>query len=410
MKTASYFPIILILTLFFLSGCKKNDQEVVPPVYLIDFTEYVPTSNPLTANDIKGYVEGYGLTEVASLVKYDIKIYKINYKTVFEGDSIIASGLIAVPVPKDKSNAFPMLSYQHGTITSDSESPTNNPLSKKTAIALYMASTGFVVMIPDYIGFGSSSDKFHPFMIKKYTVSSILDFIRVSKEFIASERPCKINGKLFLSGYSEGGSATLEALSAIENDAFNSDLSVTASVCGAGLYDLNAFRSWMVSQPKYDQPYFIAYLLKSFKQYSGLVLNDTLVFSAKFASIIPGMIDGVRTGDEMNAMFATLDVGELFNDKFEEPDTLFKYNSDYNGLRTIFSENSVPAWNLKSDVTLFYGKDDMWVPGEQSLKIYQEFRKQGATLKITLDPLDGLDNTSAEIPTLTNSIIWFKKF
>lgn len=302
-----------------------------------------------------------------------------------------------------------MLSYQHGTITTDSEAPTSDPQSKNTAIAIYIASTGFVVMIPDYIGFGSSSDKFHPFMIKQYAVNAILDFIRASKEFIATEKPCKITNKLFLSGYSEGGSATLAALGAVENNTVNSDLTVTATACGAGIYDLEAFRNWMVSQAKYDQPYFITYLLKSFKQYEGLELNDTLVFNPKFASIIPGMIDGVRSGDEMNAMFGTLDIGELFNKNFAKPDTLFKYISDYDGLLAAFTKNAVPAWNLKSDVTLYYGKNDMWVPGEQSLKMYQDFRSKGATLKISLVPLDGLDNVSAAIPTLANSVSWFKK-
>jgi dienelactone hydrolase len=409
MRAIKFLTIIFFLSIFFFSGCKENPEDEIIPVYLIDFTEYVPSSKSYVASDIKGYIEEYGLTDLAALVKYDIKVYKVKYKTAFEGDSIFASGLLAIPVPEKRSNAFPMLSYQHRTITTNAESPTYNPLGEITAMATYIASTGFVVAIPDYIGFGSSSDKFHPYMIKKYTVNAILDFIRASKEFIATEKPCKINDQLFLSGYSQGGSATMAALSAIENVSANSDLKVTASACGAGIYDLNAFRSWMVSQLKYDQPYFIAYLLESFKRYANLDINDSLVFSDQFASLIPGMIDGVRSGDEMNAMFGTLHVGELFNDNFEKDSTIFNKDSTYTQLRSAFTENSVPAWNLQSDVTLYYGKNDMWVPNEQSLKIYNEFRIQGATLKIKIDALDGLDHNGATIPILARSVSWFKR-
>jgi hypothetical protein len=415
MRAIKFLTIIFFLSIFFFSGCKKDPDDEIVPVYLIDFTEYTPSAKSYVASDIKGYIEASGLTDLAALVKYDIKVYKVNYKTAFEGDSIIASGLLAVPVPLKNSDAFPMLSYQHSTITTNSESPTSNPLGNNTAMATYMASAGFVVMIPDYIGFGSSASHFHPYMIKKYTVNAILDFIRASKEFIATEKPCKINNKLFLSGYSQGGSATLAALSAIENIAANSDLKVTASGCGAGIYDLNDFRSWMVSQLKYDQPYMIVYILESFKRYANLEINDSLVFSNEFAPLIPGMIDGVRSGDEMNAMFGTLHIGELFNDNFEKDSSAFNNDTTYAELRSVFADNSVQAWNnLKSEITFYYGKNDMVVPNEQSLKIYQEFRAletaQGTPLNIRIDAMDGLNHNEATIPILARSVMWFSRF
>jgi len=413
MRASIIFQLFFLLLVFLVAGCKKDIEGVdtKSKVYLVDFTEYIPESKSFTANDIKGYVDELGLADISPFIKYDIKIYKIKYKTSFQGDTIIASGLLAVPIPEKKSNAFPMLSYQHGTITTNNESPSENPAREITSIATYIASTGFIVVIPDYIGYGSTSDKFHPFMIKEYSINAVLDLIRASKEFVAFENPCKTNGNLFLSGYSEGGSATLAALSAIENDPKNSDLIVTATACGAGIYDLNDFRNWLVAQAKYDQPYLIGYLLESFKNYAGLVIEDSLVYSKKFAPLITDMVDGIRTSEQMNDLFSTLDVGELFNDNFENPDTTFKYDKNYTGLRTAFTENSISAWNLiNSDVTLYYGKSDMWVPSEQSLKIYSAFRTMGATAKIKINAINGVDHIGAEIPTLTNSVIWFRRY
>jgi hypothetical protein len=170
------------------------------------------------------------------------------------------------------------------------------------------------------------------------------------------------------------------------------------------------FRNWMVSQVKYDQPYFMAYLIESFNRYANLNISDTLIFSKEIAARIKGMFDGVRTSDEMNAMFKTLHVGELFYDDFEKDSTNFKKDEKYTELRAAFTENSVPAWNLNSNVSLYYGKDDMSVPNEQSLKIYSEFRTKGATSKIRVDAMNGLGHNEATIPTLSSSVIWFRSF
>src|SRR5690606_4091336 len=112
---------------------------------------------------------------------YDIQIYKVVYKTLFEGDSVLASGVIAIPVPLTKKETFPLLSYQHGTIVKKNEAPSVNTNAE---FMTYVASAGMVVAIPDYIGFGASSSAFHPFMHKEYTVNAVLDMIRAAKELI----------------------------------------------------------------------------------------------------------------------------------------------------------------------------------------------------------------------------------
>jgi len=409
MRITTFLSMFFIVSLVFFSGCEKDDDSDFIPVYLEDFTEYAPVSKSYLASDIKSYFNEAGLSDLSAKAKYDIKVYKIKYKTALEGDSITASGLLAVPVTDDNSHEFPMLSYQHSTMTTNAEAPTSNPLGTVTSMATFVASTGFIVVIPDYIGFGASSNVFHPYMIKKYAVNAVLDMIRASKEFVKKEKPCKFSNKLFLSGYSQGGSATLAALSAIENNTQNSDLKVTASACGAGFYNLNFFRNWMVSQVKYDQPFFFAYLLKSYKLYAGLNIEDTLVYSSNFEPILSDMFNGSRTGNEMNEMFGTRHVGELFNDEFEKDSTDFNADENYAGLRAALADNSVAAWNVASNVTLYYGKEDMTVPNEQSLKLYSEFRVAGATSKVKVDAIDGLNHETAEIPILAKSVIWFTK-
>lgn len=69
-----------------------------------------------------------------------------------------ASGLVSVPV-KAAGARNPVLSYQHGTIFRDIEAPSNNAVASEVAVV--MASLGYIVLAPDYVGFGASKGT-HP--------------------------------------------------------------------------------------------------------------------------------------------------------------------------------------------------------------------------------------------------------
>jgi hypothetical protein len=140
------------------------------------------------------------------------------------------------------------LGFQHGVIFSNSQAPSVNPLGDASRMAVYAASAGFVVGIPDYIGYGASQIYDHPFMIKKYMADVVIDFLGTTKEFIKTKKPCKINNRIFLYGYGEGATASLAALSRIEDKKLEiNDLPVIATVCGSGAYNYLGFREWMVS-------------------------------------------------------------------------------------------------------------------------------------------------------------------
>jgi dienelactone hydrolase len=409
MKAISKLLLVASLLVASFISCDKGDDEEVVTVYLEGFTEYT-SSKSLAAADVKGYLEQYGQSELAALASYDIKIYRLEYKTAFEGDTIIASGLIAVPKSSNKKDEFPILSYQHALLLSNNDAPSVNQQANVTALATYIASTGFIVIMPDYIGYGSADMYGHPFMHKESTANSVIDFIRASKEFIATEKPCKTNGNIFLSGFGEGASATLSALSAIENDAIlNYDLKVRASTCSSGMYNLIRFREWLLTQPKFDQPWYLAYLLESFSRYAELEIDYSLVFNEPFASLVHGLVNGTRTYEQMNDLFGTKSLEELLNAKFKNNET-FNTDTVYAGLKEVFTKNSIPAWKLNSSVSFYYGKSDNWIPADQSLAIFNDFRDVGGTTTIKIVALDGLDHETAVIPALVNSVNWFRAF
>jgi len=412
---------VFLVALFGITACDEDDPSLqIKQKLWISSEEYVPPT-PITASTIKQIISALTLVDpgnadkynsLANMVKYDLKLYRVKYKTLFRGDSIMASGLICVPIAIEKKESFPMMSFQHGTIAKKSEAPSVSPLFEGNALIAYLASTGMIVLMPDYIGFGESQKYFHPFLHKESTTHAVLDFIRAGKEFIGLENPVKWNDKLFLTGYSQGGSATLAALSAIENNTANADIVVTATSCGAGPYNLSTFRDWIVNRMNYEgrfeQPWYLAYLTESFSQYAGLTTPYNSIYKEDIAPLVPGVIDGIKSGSEINSLFPEY-LGSFLSLDFMDNEN-YKTNAVYATLKTALAENSIAAWPLKSKLTLYYGQNDVWIPAQLSLNMIGEFQAAGPGTNLRSVQFPGLNHVTAFAPTMLGTIEWFRTF
>jgi hypothetical protein len=399
---------VVLITIYLVSSCKKDDGfDDITPVYLVS-----SENTSYDVSTLKGNLQSSGLQDLAASATYDVRVFKVRYKTTFNGQSVEASGLVAAPVNLAGDKEFPMMSFQHGDLTRDQDAPTNSSDAGIYAKLSYMASIGLIVVIPDYVGYGATADTYHPYMLKDLNVVPILDMIKAAKELVIDEKVCKYNDNLFLSGLSEGANFSLAALSEIENGTKYSDLKVTASACCSGVYDLVEFHNWMVSQPQFENPFFIAAMLESFSKYGGLTMDYSLVFSNSFATKISGIVDGTKTIDAINSSFGTYHVGELFNDNFE--DTSKCYNiADYDQLHKLFIDNSIPVWNLESEVTLYYWKSDIWVPSDQTFLTYLEFKAStdgdtSGDAKIKINATEGASRDAANLAMLAKAIQRFK--
>ena len=96
---------------------------------------------------------------------YSVKVIKIIYQTVdAKNNKIFASGVIIIPVSNSR---FPLISLQHGTIIKrDRVASKNLTQSMEGMIGIILSSLGYVVLVPDYIGLGSSTEM-HPYIHAK---------------------------------------------------------------------------------------------------------------------------------------------------------------------------------------------------------------------------------------------------
>lgn len=384
------------------SACEiisSSDDNSEVDEYLLSFKEektyessYIKSFLGLAAINIPE------IEPIIDKIEHGITIYSITYLTQFEGEEVIASGLVCVP---NSEETFPVLSYQNGTNTLHSEAPSVKPDKELFMLIEFIAATGFITTIPDYIGFGSSSDRFHPYLHKESTVTTILDMQRATKELVKNHLEVNMNNDLYLTGYSQGAWATMQVQKEIEEN-HSAEFDLKASACGAGSYDLNYMNDYIVDQTTYPMPYFIGYLFNSYFNL-GLDVAPGDIFQEPYDSKIMELYDGTLPGEDISDSLTTT-VADLLT-----ADYINGYGTDekYAPLLSVLEENSVSAWKTTTPTLLIHGAADNFVPPMITSQLFQGFITKGVRVDdVQMKSLPGEDHQSGIVPAGIASIKW----
>jgi hypothetical protein len=136
--------------------------------------------------------------------RYPVKLYKVSYSSVvpeFDNLPTVASGLVAVP--ESGLSTMPVVSYQHGTVFDRNYVPSRPEQSMETRIMIArFAAQGYVVIGADYFGRGDS-DLPDGYLVKGSAQQANYDMLIAAKSVLGALGITP--GKLFLSGWSQGG-------------------------------------------------------------------------------------------------------------------------------------------------------------------------------------------------------------
>ena len=167
--------------------------------------------------------------------RYSVSSYRLNYVTTDKnGAKVTASGLVSVPV-KAAGARSPVLSYQHASTFRNNQAPSIKVEAVEPPLVL--ASLGYIVVSPDYVGFGASYGVEHPYLTSSPSSRAVIDMLSAAQTW-RRQAGVVDNGQLFLAGYSEGGYATMAAHRAIHQQGGELKTQLQAAVPGAGAYDV----------------------------------------------------------------------------------------------------------------------------------------------------------------------------
>lgn len=399
--------LILLLPLLIMQSCRKDPPEdpFADNTYLVSseiemmrtkdnvlsVLNLVATQYPAAADIIPDVISG-------------VNVYSVTYNTEFQGEEVIASGLICAPTAP---GSYPILSFQNGTNTLHSAAPTADPQNLGYQMIEYVASAGYVVIMPDYLGFGASSAMVHPYLHKESTVQAVLDMLRAVAEFDDDvAKDISVTTDCYLLGYSQGGWATMALLRAIDED-YSSEFTVKAASCGAGPYDLRYFNTEVTRLTEYPMPVFLGYIANAYTTYDLYQNELTDLFNSQYASVIPGLYDGQHSSEQINSQLTTSISGLFTAEYLSGAET----DQKYLGIRNALRDNSINGWDCDVPLLLLHGTADTYVMPGISQSQYNIMIGSGTSpLTCFYVPLEGLDHSQASVPALFAGYEFFKEY
>lgn len=401
--SAGLITLILIITTIF-SSCSKDDGTG-DNRYLVSYELKLALLPEFVTNIITGVSSVYPeLNTLSGYLEYGVDVYRVVYRTTLKGRTINASGLICVPRTPGK---YPVLSFQNGTNTLDSDAPGNNPAGGLTMMIECIASMGYIVVIPDYPGFGASASEVHPYLIAEPVVKSITDMFYALGEFCNSGIPgVEVLNEYYLMGYSQGGWASLVLHKALEQE-YGDVFRLEASACGAGPYDLSLLVSNIIGAASYQMPVYLGYIVNSFSVYKEFTNPVTDIFNEPYASRLVSLYDGTQSAGTINSQLTT-NITSLVNPAF-----ISGFSSDikYTSVREAFIRNGISAWKTGVPLLLVHGGADKTVAPVVTNAMYDAMITAGTNADIFKKYIiSGADHEDGVIPFAVEAMLFLNGF
>jgi len=219
--------------------------------------------------------------------------------------------------------------------------------------------------------------------------------LKAVQEFAKEKNIDWTERKLFLSGYSQGGGATMALQQKIESEP-TAAFTLKAVSCGAGAYDKLNFTKFLLSSPSSGSPTSNSQYLWVMTTYNRVYnFNRPVSFFLKepFASRV-----------QAQGPLATIDISfnQAATDAFKNGIVNGTDTEFINALKNNDTYNFVP----KTPTLLIYGTADTQVYPLNSINAADAMKKAGATT-VQLIPLAGQTHTSAISGYLTQTLQTF---
>lgn len=168
------------------------------------------------------------------------------------GDSLVLSGKVCVP--KDKKPKG-IVFIPHYTIASNSEAPSIKMTGESRAFK-----DEYVLLMPDFIGFGATVDRIHPYLHGELTARNGVDMILGARPLLDSLNLGISLDSIYIVGYSQGGASALWTLKLIEEQ-YADRIFVRGCFAGDGPYDVAVTFDEAVRTKRINMPVLIPMLM-----------------------------------------------------------------------------------------------------------------------------------------------------
>ncbi len=373
------------LALLALAGCSGTGASS-PRGELLAAPTTVAT---LTAPQIDAMAAGYGLQDLATPALNDVEVVQLEYRTpgVQPGEWTNASGALLIPRGAGVTAPLPLVVYARAT-TLDRNHTVADPSAPETRLLLiFYASQGYAVVSSDYLGYARSAYPYAPYVHADSEASAVIDAVRAAR-LAAPGLALPLDGRLMITGYSQGGHAAMATLRAMERD-HAGEFDVVAAAPGAGPYSVSVGILNGIGNAMLGVQTFLPYEITAWqKVYGDVYARPGDVFKAPYDATIEALFPS----PDVAGLPALLPGGtaEEARDALYQPAFLADLATNpHNGVIVAARrQDLVAGWHPVAPVQLCGSSGDPVVDFRVAQAAYVNFRSLGSTVTLLdVDPL-----------------------
>jgi predicted esterase len=390
MNTPLPYLVISVFCLF-ISACKPvalQPESILSSSTKVGFYSNAALKTLTASNDSLVYKP----------TDYEVTIHRIVYKTTLEdGVQVTASGVVFVPkqlTPTTKP--YPLLSYQHGTAFSNADALSSSNLAIAAfSYPLLYATYGYIVACPDYIGYGEARRQLtHRYEHRQTLAQATVDMLLATQELLVKEG-VKSSTQTFLTGYSEGGYASLSAQKLIE-EKYTDKIKLAGSSCGAGPYAMSAFFDYVTHKPTIGGVANQIYAWQTLSYNSTYNVNKPIsyYFKSPYAEQIGLSLD--------NARKITISFDKICTDAFRA-----EVQDGTSAFGKALADNDLINWSTQTPTRLIHSQQDEIIPYLATQQVYAALTKSGSK-KLNLISFKTGYHVPIDVIALRRSLEWFQ--
>ena len=274
-----------------------------------------------------------------------------------QGDSLLVSGRVYLPKQRYLNG---IMIGCHYTITSDIEAP-SNMLSMESLFAM----KGYAVIMPDYVGYGLSRDKVHPYLHWRSAAKTAVDLLNCMPELLeyyGYSYPIDV----VVTGYSQGGAVALGVTRMLEE--LDSMWIVRKLYAGAGPYDPAGTYLYSMERDEMGIPAAIPMIVMGLSDaYDMEVELEDFFLEPLLSNYEDWILSKEYTVSEINRLMGSTIMSELMT---EDALTLDSPQADM--LYKLLLRNSNVGYDLQSPAYFLHSLDDEVVPMLNTINLQEQ--------------------------------------
>jgi pimeloyl-ACP methyl ester carboxylesterase len=338
---------------------------------------------------IDASTQASGLNAVSGPAKCDVSITALDYQTAGAQptESVNATGVLLLPSGPNCPGPYPLLAYARGTEVLKSRALANQNDPETASLAAIFAAQGYAVVATDYLGFAGSQYTYHPYLHADSEASAVIDSIRAARK-AAADANVPLSGKVMVSGYSQGGHASMATQRAIERDNA-AEINLVAAGHMSGPYNLSQSIISGATTPIGGGQFFVPFFITAWqKVYGNLYSRPTDVFKEPYASGIESLFPGQFTYTTMLTN-GKVPADANYLPSLFQPSYLTDIATNPNNPTIVAAKrNDLLGWNPKARTVLCGGAQDPTVAFElHTRRAAADFATRGINVPvIDVDP------------------------